>query len=99
MKILERGFITVTPTKKFIDWANNNDEDYRDLVSNEGNVYLVEEDVYDDEVLLKSKFKEIFMNELQSVSENESQYPEITWDSFNTHFEVSFGSCVFDLMS
>ncbi len=98
MKILERGFITVEPTSKFIDWANSHDAEFSDLVGNEPNVYLVEEDVYDDEVLLKSKYKEIFTNELLSISEDEDGYPEISWESFNEHFKVSFGSSVFDLM-
>jgi hypothetical protein len=98
MKILERGFIVVKPKQKFIDWANSNDQDFSELTTNEANVYLVEEDAYDDDVLLKTKFKDIFFSELLAVTEDEAEFPEITMESFHDHFAVSFGSSVFDLV-
>lgn len=96
MKIVNRGFISVNPTKLFIDWANKNDEDFDGLVSSEASVYLIEEDFYDDEPVLKSHFKKIFLNELESVSEDDSSYPEINFELFNTWFNVELGASVFD---
>jgi hypothetical protein len=96
MKFVNRGYIIVRPKKAFIEWANANDEDYNDLTENEPSVYLIEEDFYDDEVVLKANFKKIFTNELLSVSEDDSTFPEITYEIFNDWFEVEMGSTVFD---
>lgn len=91
--------MVVTPKQDFIDWANKNDEDYSDLTNNEASVYLIEEDFYDDEPVLKANFKKIFVNELMAVSEDESSYPEISLENFTNYFNVELGSTVFDAES
>ena len=96
MKFVNRGYMVVQPTKSFIEWANKNDEDYSDLTSNESSVYLIEEDFYDDEPVVKANFKQIFLNELMAVSEDEEVYPEITLENFNAYFSYQLGSTVFD---
>ena len=96
MKIVNRGFISIKPTTLFIDWANKNDEDFDGLVNSEASIYLIEEDFYDDEPVLKSQFKKIFLNELESVTEDDSLYPEIKFELFNTWFNVELGASVFD---
>lgn len=99
MKFVNRGYMIVKPTNKFIDWANKNDEDYSDLTGNESSVYLIEEDFYDDEPVVKANFKKIFLNELLAVSEDESSYPEISLSNFNEFFTYHLGSTVFDAES
>ena len=99
MKIVNRGYLTVTPTKLFIDWANKNDEEFSDLISSEASIYLIEDDFYDDEPVLKSNFKNVFLNELQAVTEDESTYPEIKFEVFNDWFTVALGASVFDAES
>jgi hypothetical protein len=96
MFITNRGFIHVKPKKAFIDWANQNDEDYADLSGNEGNIYLIQDDFYEDGPVIEANFKKIFANELYAVTEDESCFPEITMDLFNDWFSVELGSTVFD---
>lgn len=99
MKFVNRGYMIVKPMKAFIEWANKNDEDYSDLTDNEASVYLIEEDFYDNDPILKSNFKKIFLNELMSVSEDEGSYPEITLENFKNFFQIEMGSTVFDAES
>lgn len=96
MKIVNRGYMIVTPKKAFIDWANQHDEDYSDLVDNEASVYLIEDDFYDDETIIKSNFKTVFRNELLAVTEDEEVFPAIKMEEFNAFFDVQLGTSVFD---
>ncbi len=96
MKFVNRGYIIVRPKEAFIVWANENDADYSDLEDNEPNVYLIEEDFFDDETVLKGYFKRIFENELFAVTDNESKFPPIRWEMFNEWFSVQLGATVFD---
>lgn len=59
MKFVNRGYLSVKPTKLFIDWANEHDEDFAGLQSSEASIYLIEEEFYDDEPVLKSHFKSV----------------------------------------
>ena len=99
MKFVNRGYLSVKPTKLFIDWANEHDEDFNSLSDSESSIYLVEEDFYDDEPVLKSHFKKVFQNELQAVTEDESVYPEIKFEVFMNWFDVELGGSVFDTQS
>ncbi|MDC0100504.1 hypothetical protein N8Z27_02255 [Crocinitomicaceae bacterium] len=96
MKFVNRGYLSVKPTKLFVDWANKNDEDFNALADSEPSVYLIEEDFYDDEPVLKSHFKKVFKNELMAVSEDESKYPDIKFEIFNEWFDIQMGGFVFD---
>ncbi len=82
-----------------IEWSEKIDEIFSLDADSEPSVYLIEEDFMDEEPILKSHFKKIFVNELNSISEDESTYPEIKWDVFNEWFEVISGTSVFDLES
>ena len=96
MEIVNRGYILVTPKEAFIQWANQHDEDFEDLSDNEGSIYLIEDDFYDDEPVIKSHFKRIFENELLAVSEKEENYPKITFENFEAMFHIQLGTMVFD---
>lgn len=99
MKFVNRGYLSVKPTKLFIEWANKNDEDFGELQSSEASIYLIEEDFYDDEPVLKNHFKKVFQNELMAVTEDESVYPEIKFEVFNEWFDIEMGASVFDTQS
>lgn len=99
MKFVNRGYIIVQPKEAFIVWANENDADYSHLEDNEPNVYLIEEDFFDDDVVLKGHFKNIFENELFAVTDIESKFPPIKWEVFTEWFEVRLGATVFDAES
>ncbi len=97
MNIVNRGFIHVKAKQAFIDWANSQDEEefFMDTFL-EGNVYLIEEDFFDIEPVLEANFKKIFLNELQSVSDHEENYPAINMENFEAWFECEVGNAVFD---
>lgn len=96
MKFVNRGYVIVQPKEAFIVWANENDADYSDLDDNEPSIYLIQEDFFDDETVLKEYFKSIFTNELMAVTDNESKFPPIRWEVFNEWLEVRLGTTVFD---
>lgn len=96
MKFVNRGYLSVKPTELFIDWANKHDEDFKELMDSESSIYLIEEEFYDDDAVLKSHFKKVFMNELMAVTEDESVYPEIKLEVFVSWFNVELGASVFD---
>lgn len=98
MKIVNRGYMLVKPKQAFLDWANSCDEDYNDLQEAEPNIYLIEEEFYEDEPIIKANFKKIFKNELLAVTEDESKYPEVKERLFFEWFHVELGSMVFDTL-
>lgn len=46
MNIVNRGFITVRPKQPFIDWANQQDDEFQIDLDAEPTVYLIEEDFF-----------------------------------------------------
>ena len=96
MKIVNRGYIIIRPKQAFIDWATIQDEEYSLYEFSEPNIYLIEDDFFEDEPILKANFKKIFKNELSAVSGDEEKYPAITIENFETHFTYVIGTTVFD---
>lgn len=97
MKIVNRGFITVRPKQAFVEWANQQDEEFQIDLNAEPSVYLIEEDFFDVEPIIESKFKQIFLCELDAVSDNEEGFPEIKMSVFKEWFSLEVGSMVIDL--
>ncbi|MFA7272787.1 MAG: hypothetical protein WC044_02910 [Crocinitomicaceae bacterium] len=99
MKFVNRGYLLITPTKTFIDWANTQSPELPlDAEFVEGNVYLIEEDFLETEPILEANFKKIFKNELEAVTEDEEQWPEkLTMELFLSFFTWEMGTTVFDL--
>jgi hypothetical protein len=100
MKLLNRGFIAVKPSKHFIEWANTFESEWEiDLdVDSEPTVYLISEDFLEIEPVLKLHFRQIFMNELSMITENEEDWPEsLSMERFLEWFNVEVGSTLFDL--
>ena len=62
----------------------------------EPNVYLIEEDFFEDEPVIKANFKKIFNNEIYAVSSEEENFPEITLENFEEWFSYLLGNTVFD---
>lgn len=99
MKTVNRGFFTVRPAQPMIKWSEQFDEFLVLDEFSEPTVYLIEEDFMEEEPILKSHFKKIFLNELNTISDDESLYPEIKWEIFSEWFTVEAGTSVFDLES
>lgn len=99
MKIVNRGYILVTPKKPFVDWAQKQDEELLLFGEVEPSIYLIDEDFFDDEPIIKAKFKGIFRTELEAVTDDEESYPIIDFDTFLHWFNVQLGSTVYDAES
>lgn len=97
MKIVNRGFITVRPKQAFVDWANQQDNEFQIDLDAEPSVYLIEEDFFDINPVIESKFKLIFECELAAVSDDEANFPEIKMSLFKEWFSLEVGSTVIDL--
>lgn len=83
------------------DWVKGIDEEciFNEDDNCEPTLYLINEDFFDDEIIVEQYFKKIFKSELLSVTENESIWPEkIDIATFELWFIISFiGSTVIDL--
>ncbi|HOX41639.1 MAG TPA: hypothetical protein PK263_05630 [bacterium] len=103
-QIANRAAIIVRPKAKFAEWVRNADEESKGItaedIAREPNVYLVDDYEMDEEKdrLLAEYCKEIFEEELNGWSTDESAWPK-TRDlkTFKEWFHVDFHSMVFDL--
>ena len=96
MKIVNRGYIIVKAKQPFVNWANQQEEEFVMTSNTEPNVYLIEEDFFEIEPVIKQYFKKIFANELLAISEDESIYPDFKLEVFKEWFSYELGSTVFD---
>ena len=101
MKIINRGFIIVRPTKLFWAWANQFNEEDLEVEANdeiEPNVYLITEDFFEIEPIIEQNFKKIFRTELSMVTDIEEEWPEDrSMEIFEKWFRLELGSTVFDV--
>lgn len=98
MKIVNRGYLIIKPKTPFIDWSNQFDEEFQFDADDElePNIYLIEEDFFDNEQVIRQNFKKVFVNELMAVMDDESTFPEIKEEVFYEWFDVVIGTTVFD---
>jgi len=96
MKIIDRGYLNVKGRQPFIAWVEQVGEGLFIDEESESNVYLVEEDFFEVEPIVKANFKKIFLNELECISDDESLFPEIKLEVFLEWFNVDAGTMVFD---
>ena len=99
MKIVNRGYIIVKGKTPFVNWVNEQEEEFFIDEETEPNIYLIEEDFFEIEPLIKENFKKIFLNELHAISDGEDKYPEIKLEVFLDWFALEVGSSVFDAQS
>jgi hypothetical protein len=100
MKLLNRGFISVKPTQAFSKWKQkNSEEELIESINAEATIYLIEEDFWDDEEMIKKYFKKIASQEFSNVTDAIDNWPKIQDpESFSVFFDVELGSFVFDLL-
>ena len=66
IKILNRGFISVTPKPFFYEEAAKEmNEEMFTFINAEPTIYLIEEDFWDNETVLKKHFKKIIATETE----------------------------------
>ena len=100
MTILNRGQIVVFPTENFQLWANENSEEDL-LFSNqaEPSVYLIEEEFWDDELIIERYRKKMVKREFSEICSNEDTWPVIkNNEQFRSYFNVFLGLIVVDLL-
>jgi len=100
MKIINRGFLIVSPKQAFFDWANQFEDDmyFSEEDDVEPTVYLIEDEFIETEPIIQQQFKKIFTNELSMITDDEAEYPPITEENFNQWFTVSAGTTVLDCL-
>jgi hypothetical protein len=100
MKILNRGFISIKPTNLYIDWKlNQSQEELIEPENPEATIYLIEEEFWDDEIILNKYFKKIAQQEFNSIETLENCLPTIeTLEDFTKFFHAELGTFVFDLL-
>lgn len=100
MKLVNRGYMLVRPTRQFQEWAQKANPDlFIDLDNNEGSIYLIEEDFLEEEPIVESSFKKILLHELEAVTDEEETWPsEMNRAVFDQFFTVEFGCMVLDLL-
>jgi hypothetical protein len=99
MNLVNRGFIFVRPNKPFIKWAKEIDTDLVMDANAEGSIYLIEEEFWDDELILKQYAKKIASQEFSSITEDDSTWPKWTeLAQFEAFFSIEMGCTCIDLL-
>jgi hypothetical protein len=99
MNIVNRGFIFVRPNQTFIEWAKTIDTQLIMDEHAEGSTYLIEEEFWDDELILKQYAKQIASQEFSSVTEDDTLWPNWTeLAEFEAFFSIELGCTCIDLL-
>ncbi len=100
MKILSRGFISVKPTSDFLNWkTSQSKEELIEPELAEATVYLIEDEFWDEDEMLKKYFKKIAKQEFHSCFESVVSIPTVeTIEDFLKFFSAEFGTFVIDLL-
>ena len=100
MKIVNRGFLIVSPKQPFFDWANEFEEEifFSEEDDVEPTIYLIEEEFIDVEQIIRDNFKKIFLNELNMITENSEDHPKIDETTFYEWFDINAGTTILDTL-
>jgi hypothetical protein len=100
MTILNRGQIVVFPTENFQNWAKQNSEEDLFFSSQaEPSVYLIEEEFWEDELIIEKYRKKILKREFSEICPDDSKWPTIKDnEQFRYYFNVFLGLVVVDLL-
>ena len=98
MNLVNRGFIFVKARPAFIEWAKQIDPDLLIDEQAEGSVYLIEEEFWDDELIVKNYAKKITRYEFGSITEEEELWLKwTTTEDFEALFSLEIGCTCLDL--
>ena len=100
MKLVNRGFISIFPNKKFWSWATTNCAEDNIVFENaQPSIYLIEEDFWEEDSIIEKYYKKIFKNEFETVNPNAEIWPEVnSIEDFHAYFKFNSGNMVFDLL-
>ena len=74
MNLVNRGFVFVRPRAAFVAWARQIDPEMLIDEHAEGSIYLIEEEFWDDELVLKNYAKKINNLILKIALDSEVHY-------------------------
>ena len=99
MNLVNRGFIQVKPKEKLIEWAAKFNAELMLHQEAEGTLYLIEEDFWDDDVVLKKYSKKIAQQEFAALGFEAALWPEaFDLEAFNDWFNCKLGCTCIDLL-
>jgi hypothetical protein len=100
MKTVNRGFISITPTQLFIAWALKYSNEEQFFTNNpEPSIYLIEDDFWEDAIILEKYFKKIAQEEFKAICSDEEKFPVLSnEDEFSLYFSSSLGTIIHDLL-
>jgi hypothetical protein len=100
MNILNRGQIVIFPTENFQQWAKQNSDEELFLSSQaEPAVYLIEEEFWEDELIIEKYRKKIIRREFSEICSDESKWPIVKDnEQFRFYFNAFLGLVVVDLL-
>lgn len=99
MKVLNRGYIIVSPKSIFFnELTPQSNIDYLVSEEPEPSVYLIEEDFWDDETVLKKYYKRIVHSEMSQLETKDAHLlGKIKFENIHEYFKITMGNLVFDL--
>ena len=99
MKLVNRGFLLVKPRKEFIALALSVNPELLLDEDAEATTYLIEEEFWDDDLLIEKYAKKIWTQEFQAILEGNSELQSPTFSgNLNDFFSIELGCTVIDLL-
>jgi len=98
-KTINRSYIKVTPNPEFWEIIKRNTTDHEFIAFHEPTIYLLEEEIWDEQHALERNFKTIAGYEFeQHLEEFDPALLPLHHEAFMVLFTVEFGSTVVDLL-
>jgi hypothetical protein len=99
MKLINRGFLLAKPKTAFIEWATQIDPELMMDEDSEGSLYLIEEEFWDDDLIIEKYAKKIWAQECSNIEEDPKNWPALSETQTFTHFfHTELGCTVIDLL-
>lgn len=99
MKLVNRGFLLAKPFAPFIDWATQIDPELMMDENSEGSLYLIEEEFWDDDLIIEKYAKKIWAQECSNIEADPKNWPVLSETRTVTHFfHLELGCTVIDLL-
>ncbi|NDB35411.1 MAG: hypothetical protein EB023_08705 [Flavobacteriia bacterium] len=98
-KTINRSYIKVTPNPEFWEIIKRNTTDHEFIAFHEPTIYLLEEEIWDEQHALERNFKTIAGYEFeQHLEELDPAFLPPHLEAFMVMFTIKFGSTVVDLL-
>jgi hypothetical protein len=99
MKLINRGFLLAKPNAAFIEWATQIDPELMMDENSEGSLYLIEEEFWDDDLIIEKYAKKIWAQECSNIDADPKNWPALSEIQSITHyFQLELGCTVIDLL-